>query len=160
MRTLRDGEREWLVAHLREAWAGPVIVSRGRKRDGGMLDAIVCVNGPEIVGVATFEEDGGELELVTLDALVRGVGAGSALLEAAAAIGRQRGCRRLWLVTTNDNLDALRFYQRRGMRIAAVWPGAIDEARRLKPAIAAIGHHGIPIRDEIELELDLGAQAG
>jgi hypothetical protein len=59
----------------------------------------------------------------------------------------------VWLVTTNDNLDALRFYQRRGLRLVAVHAGAVDEARRLKPEIARVGEYGIPIRDEIELEL-------
>ena len=66
------------------------------------------------------------------------------------------GCRRLWLVTTNDNTHALRFYQRRGFRIAAVHTGAIDEYRgTLKPEIGLTGNDGIPIRDEIELELAL-----
>jgi hypothetical protein len=60
---------------------------------------------------------------------------------------------RVWLVTTNDNLDALRFYQRRGFRIAQVRPGAVDETRKtLKPSIAEVGDFGIPIRDEIVLE--------
>ena len=62
-------------------------------------------------------------------------------------------CRRLWLITTNDNLDALRFYQRRGLRLAALRPGAVDESRAaLKPSIAEVGEYGIPIRDEIVLE--------
>ena len=60
-----------------------------------------------------------------------------------------------WVITINDNLDALRFYQRRGMRLVAVRPGAVDEARRLKPSIPVIGAQGIPIHDELELELRL-----
>ena len=71
-------------------------------------------------------------------------------------MARDAGCTRLWLVTTNDNVDALRFYQRRGFRLRALRPGAVDEARReLKPEIPEIGDHGIPLRDELELELDL-----
>ena len=65
---------------------------------------------------------------------------------------RSRGDEVLRVTTTNDNLDALRFYQRRGFRIIAVRPGAVDESRRIKPSISAIGEYGIPIRDEIELE--------
>jgi hypothetical protein len=62
----------------------------------------------------------------------------------------------VWLVTTNDNLVALRFYQRRGFRLSALRPGAVDEARRrLKPAIPDAGAFGIPLRDELELELRL-----
>jgi ribosomal protein S18 acetylase RimI-like enzyme len=56
------------------------------------------------------------------------------------------------VTTTNDNLNALRFYQRRGFRIMGVHPGAVNEARRLKPSIPAIGAYGIPICDEIDLE--------
>jgi ribosomal protein S18 acetylase RimI-like enzyme len=65
------------------------------------------------------------------------------------------GCRRLWLITTNDNLDALRFYQRRGFELVAVHRDFREVARRLKPSIPLEGNFGIPIRDEIELELRL-----
>ena len=69
---------------------------------------------------------------------------------------REHGLRRLWVLTTNDNVDALRFYQRRGFRLSALRPGAVDEARRqLKPEIPELGEYGIPIRDEIELEMPL-----
>jgi ribosomal protein S18 acetylase RimI-like enzyme len=68
---------------------------------------------------------------------------------------KTQGCHRLWLITTNDNTHALRFYQRRGFRIVAIHVGAIDESRRLKPEISAVGLDGIPIRDEIELEIAL-----
>jgi ribosomal protein S18 acetylase RimI-like enzyme len=74
------------------------------------------------------------------------------LLEAAAATARERGCRRLVLMTTNDNLGALRFYQRRGFRLVARRPGAVDAARARKPAIPPIGDFGIPLRDELELQ--------
>jgi hypothetical protein len=71
---------------------------------------------------------------------------------AAEAAGRQ-GCARLWVITTNDNVDALRFYQRRGFCLAAVHRGAVDRSRAsLKPEIPAVGAYGIPLRDEIELE--------
>jgi GNAT superfamily N-acetyltransferase len=97
--------------------------------------------------------------VVTLDAAPRRSGAGTALLAAAVRLARVSGAPRVWLVTTNDNLDALRFYQRRGMRIAGVSRGAADAARALKPSIPMLGDHGIPIHDEILLELDLPAQA-
>jgi len=94
-------------------------------------------------------------EFVTIDALVRGVGAGSALVEAVAAAVRDAGADRLRVMTTNDNLTALRLYQRAGFRLIALRPGAVDAARRSKPSIPAIGQHGIPLRDERDLERDL-----
>ena len=92
------------------------------------------------------------LWLVTLDALVEGAGVGTMLLDAAAEAARSAGCRRLWVITTNDNVHALRFYQRRGFALAALHRDAVTKARRLKPEISLVGEHGIPIRDELELE--------
>lgn len=156
-RPLAPGERPWLSEHLRLAWGSPELVSRGRVHDAGALPAIVSVEGEEIVGVATYRIENGECELVTLDALRERRGIGTALLESVAEHARRDGCARVWLVTSNDNLRALRFYQRRGMRLVAVHRGAVDDGRRLKPAIPLVGYDGIPIHDEIELELALEA---
>jgi GNAT superfamily N-acetyltransferase len=93
--------------------------------------------------------DGRQCEILTLHADEQWRGAGTALIEAAG----QQGCTRLWVITTNDNVDALRFYQRRGFCLAAVHRGAVDRSRALlKPEIPVAGAYGIPLRDEIELE--------
>jgi len=68
---------------------------------------------------------------------------------------KAKGCRRLWLITTNDNLNALGFYQRRGFRLIALHPNALEASRKLKPQISLKAANGIPIRDELELELEL-----
>ena len=47
----------------------------------------------------------------------------------------------------------MRFYQRRGFVLAGVYPGAIEQSRRIKPQIPRVGNFGIPIRDEIEFVL-------
>jgi GNAT superfamily N-acetyltransferase len=129
---------------------------RRQARLGSVIDALGCpglvaeLNG-ERAGLLTFAEEASAVEIVYLEAAIRQQGVGKALMD--AVIERARG-RRLRLVTTNDNLDALRFYQRRGFRIADVRPGAVDEARRaLKPTIPALGNFGIPIRDEIVLQM-------
>jgi hypothetical protein len=71
----------------------------------------------------------------------------------AGQLARRQGCARLWVITTNDNVDALRFYQRRGFCLVEVHRGAVDRSRvTLKPEIPAAGACGIPLRDEIELE--------
>jgi GNAT superfamily N-acetyltransferase len=106
-----------------------------------------------LAGVLTYVIGGGECEVLTLHAAHRHGGTGTALLDAIETLARDAGCARLWLITTNDNVDALRFYQRRGFRLAKLHPGAVDDARaRLKPGIARVGEHGIPLRDELELE--------
>jgi ribosomal protein S18 acetylase RimI-like enzyme len=116
---------------------------------------LVAIHDGQVAGALTYQVRNGQMEAVTVDAFVDGVGAGSALIEAAAEEARRGGCRRLWLITTNDNTNALRFYQRRGMRLAALHRDAIAESRRLKPGIPETGADGIPIRDELELELVL-----
>ena len=81
-------------------------------------------------------------------------GIGSLLLERVVAAAREAGCSRLWLTTTNDNVDALRFYQRRGFALSALRTGVVVEARRtVKPDLPATGAYGIPMRDELDLEL-------
>lgn len=110
----------------------------------------------ELVGVLTYVISGDECEVLTLHVEDRRGGIGTALISEVTKIARDAGCTRLWLITTNDNVDALRFYQRRGFRLAALYPGAVDESRQsLKPEIPLEGDYGIPLRDEIELEQDL-----
>ena len=65
------------------------------------------------------------------------------------------GWKRVWLITTNDNLDAIRFYQRRGFMISAIYKNALEFSRKLKPSIPTIGRYGIYMRDEIEFEKQL-----
>jgi GNAT superfamily N-acetyltransferase len=155
VREPRGDDPVWIARFLREAWGSVAVVSRGRRHDASRLPALLAVEDEEIVGLATLRPDGSDCELVTLDAVVRGRGVGSALLDAAAEWARDRGCRRLWLITSNDNLDALRFYQRRGMRLVAVHRGAVDTAREMKPSIPEVGEYGIPLHDELELERSL-----
>ena len=118
--------------------------------------ALVAEDAGRIAGVLTYVIRGDECEVLTLHSEQRWAGVGTALLREVERLAREQGCRKVWLVTTNDNVDALRFYQRRGLRIYAVRIGAVDEARaRLKAQIPEVGAYGIPLRDEIELSKDL-----
>jgi GNAT superfamily N-acetyltransferase len=95
-----------------------------------------------------------QCEILTLHAGEQWRGAGTALIGAVGQLARRQGCTRLWVITTNDNVDALRFYQRRGFCLVRVHRGAVDRSRAgLKPEIPAVGAYGIPLRDEIELEI-------
>jgi N-acetylglutamate synthase-like GNAT family acetyltransferase len=99
----------------------------------------------------TFDVRPGVLEIVTINALERFTGIGTMLIEAVRAEAKRLGCQQITLTTTNDNVDALRFYQRRGFRLAALRPGAVDRSRLRKPEIPRTGDFGIPLRDEIDL---------
>lgn len=155
VRVLRADETAWLREQMVALWGSPVVLSRGRTHDASRLSALICEAGGETVGLATYDVRDGDCELVTIDAFTRGRGIGTMLLDAVIQAARQHGCRRLWLITSNDNLSALRFYQRRGLQLVALHRGAIDEARRVKPEIPLVGDEGIPIHDELELELQL-----
>ncbi|MFI1097155.1 GNAT family N-acetyltransferase [Streptomyces sp. NPDC020917] len=155
VRPAGEGDRAAVAGVLARSWGGTVIAVHGTRYHALDLPALLAERDGRLAGVLTYAVDGDGLEVVTLDAVERRAGVGSALLAAAAQAARAAGMRRLWLVTTNDNLDALRFYQRRGLRITAVAPGAVDTARSLKPAIPLTGDYGIPLHDELTLALPL-----
>lgn len=152
---LGDEHREWAAALTGERWGSTAVVTRGRVHDARRLEGFVALAEGGPAGLVTYRVDGEECELVSLDSIREGLGMGTALVEAVAVAGRASGCRRLWLITTNDNLAAVRFYQRRGFHIAALHLDALVESRRLKPEIPLAGIDGIPLTDEIELELAL-----
>lgn len=147
----------WAADLLRQAWGSNLVVSRGRLHNALLLPGFVAVLDDRPMGLVTYCLAKGECELVTINSLRPGEGIGSALLQAVKRVARQAGCRRLWLVTTNDNLEALRFYQVNGFELVAVHRNALEASRRLKPQIPQVGKHGIPLRDELELEFVLGS---
>ncbi|MFH0916069.1 MAG: GNAT family N-acetyltransferase [bacterium] len=157
IRPLDDRDRAWVLGVVQE-WGADFVVSRGRRIYAARLPGF-CAMGPdgESLGLATYEVTGDQCQLVTVHALRRHSGVGTALVGAVRDAAEAESCRRLWLITTNDNLDALRFYQRRDFELVAVHRDLREVARRLKPSIPLIGNFGIPIRDEIELELRLDA---
>ena len=135
-------DNAWVMHFLQVIAHSLRVVSRGVLHEPGKL--------PGFIGWYN-----GELEVVTLHSAIEGQWLGSALLKAAQAVANSNKCRRMWLITTNDNTHAIRFYQKRGMVITAVYPNALTHSRTLKPEIPLIGNDGIPIRDEIEFEISL-----
>jgi N-acetylglutamate synthase-like GNAT family acetyltransferase len=150
----RPQDRPAVEAFLRDHGAERV-ARRGELVIATDHPALLARSAGELVGVATYVVDGRACELLTLHARSRFGGTGTALVAALVDVAREAGCTRLWVVTTNDNVDALRFYQRRGFRLAHLRPGALTESRLLKPEIPAVGDHGIDLRDELELEMQL-----
>jgi GNAT superfamily N-acetyltransferase len=150
VRPFRQTDVDWAEGLMSEEVGG-----RLQARRGSVIDALACRGfiaecRGDSVGLLTYDTSEYEAEIVYIGATKQFCGVGSALLQAFLVAVPAR---RIWLVTTNDNLDALRFYQRRGFAITDVHVGAVTEARRsLKPQISETGCFGIPIRDEIELE--------
>jgi GNAT superfamily N-acetyltransferase len=164
---IADEDRPWIKQALRTRWGGPDIVTRGRIHRAHELPGFMALEEGERLGCVTYRFEGAHCEVVSLDSFHEGRGIGGALLAAVEREARRRGAERTWLITTNDNMKALRFYQRRGYRLVDVHAGAvevdvhagaIEYSRQLKPSIPAIGIDEIPIRDELELEKSLGNQ--
>ena len=140
----------WLVAEL---WGSEVVAVHGTMFRPAELPGFIAERAGRVAGLVTYDVTSDMLEVVTLNAIERLTGIGTLLMDAAVRTARRRGCREVRLTTTNDNIDALRFYQRRGFRLAELRPGAVDRARRDKPEIPRTGDYGIPLRDEIDLML-------
>jgi ribosomal protein S18 acetylase RimI-like enzyme len=146
-----DTDRPWASDLLDRELAGSVQARRGERLDALDLPGLVAEEGGVKLGVLFYRLDGEDCELFALLAAGQQQGVGTALVD--ALVTRAAGRKRIWVVTTNDNLRALRFYQRRGFSLCALRPGAVDETRRrLKPGIPVTGDDGIPKRDELELE--------
>jgi ribosomal protein S18 acetylase RimI-like enzyme len=138
-----------------EHWGGEEMITRGRIYRPEQLDGFVVEEEQEWLGLLTFVIENDECEVTSLDSLREGRGIGSLMISSAMDEARLRNCRRLFLITTNDNLHALGFYQKRGFEIVTVYRGAVKESRKRKPGIPLVGMDGIPLRDEIELEMSL-----
>jgi GNAT superfamily N-acetyltransferase len=153
VRPVEDSDRDWLRETL--AQRGQLrIVSRGRLTENTQkLPGFLAERGGAKAGYALMRIERDELEVVALEALTRWEGIGTALLAAAADEARRARCARAWLITTNDNLDAVRFYQRRGWDLVALHRDSVTTGRKLKPEIPEVGDYGLPIRHELEFEL-------
>lgn len=159
VRPLERSDREWVAHFLDERWGTTQIVSRGKAVYGHLLPGFKAERPSaekpdkmEHVGLITVNVTEKECEITTLDSLDEEQGIGSALVEAVEVWAKENGIKRLWLITTNDNLAALKFWQKRGFELVTIHRDAIAESRRIKPQIPITGIDGIPIRDEIELE--------
>ncbi len=155
IRPLETRDREWVARFIASQWGSAQIVTRGRVHSADLWLGFIAWEDGSRLGLVTYNVDGNECELTSLNTTREGIGIGTALIDAVKKVASAAHCARLWLITTNDNLRALRFYQKRGWRLIAVYPNALDQSRRLKPEIPLIGLDGIPLRDEIELELPL-----
>jgi len=157
LRPARAGDRAWIRAALESEWGSLEMVSRGRlTKDASALGGLVAERDGRPAGYALLRLEGDAGEVVVLHSLERGAGVGTALLDGARAEAARAGCARLWLVTTNDNVEAIRFYQRRGWDWVGFHRDSLAAARDLKPGIPRAGAHGIPLRHELVFEAPTG----
>ena len=149
-------DAEWVEQFTIDHSYAPFVVAHGEAYFPHELPGFVAESSGVPIGFISYRIDGPECEIVTLDSDVENHGVGTALIEAVMDEAHALGCVRLWLITTNDNLRALGFYQKRGFELVSVHRNALDRSREIKPQIPLCGDNGIPLRDEIELEMYLG----
>jgi ribosomal protein S18 acetylase RimI-like enzyme len=155
VRPIEGADRPWVVRFLQERWGSERMVAHGTVFWPADHPGYIALRGEVAVGLVTYRVVGVACEITVLDSGVPHSGIGTALVRAVKEVAHHMGCCRLWLITTNDNIDALRFYQRRGFVLTGLRPNAMHAARSLKPEIPLIGEYGIPLRDELELEMPL-----
>jgi ribosomal protein S18 acetylase RimI-like enzyme len=162
VRPVGPEDHVWIERFIRERWSDDTVWARDTEWRPAELSGFVAEVDGDVAGLLTFDPESapGTLEIVTIDAVVEGRGVGRALIEAVVAHTGRSGLRVIRVVTTNDNLRALAFYQRNGFRLAELRPGAVDRTRERKPSIPEVADNGIPIRDELELRMELRPSRG
>jgi ribosomal protein S18 acetylase RimI-like enzyme len=155
IKKIKHSDRQWVRFVFNNFWGGDTIVTKGIIHRINDLDGFIATLNKEKVGLITYKITDRELEIVSVNSLKENKGVGYVLLGTVITLARKQKIKRVWLITTNDNTDALKFYQKRNFSLKKIYPDAIKLSRELKPSIPLIGNYGIPIKDEIELEIIL-----
>lgn len=150
---INSKNRDLVNEFIKEYWYTTMMIIRGKMIDMTRTEGFYFIEGENIIGLITYIVYGNTLEIVSLDSLKENQGVGSKLVEKVIQEGKERKLQKIILVTTNDNINAIRFYQKTGFDMAHLFRNALDISRKLKPEIPLIGENVIPLRHEIEFEL-------
>jgi ribosomal protein S18 acetylase RimI-like enzyme len=159
VRDAAPADRPGVMALFKRDFGRTRLMAFGEELHLDDVPAIVADVDGEIAGALAYRERGSALHIVALatDPTWQRSGVGGHLLAEAEIIARRDGRSHLVIATTNDNLPALYFYQRKGYVITGVEAGAVPAHFNQPPSI---GFGGIPIRDEVHLRKDLERERG
>ena len=143
----------WITDIATRLWGSTEIISKEHTYNILVLPNFVGELDGKPAGFITYAKEKTDCEIVALYCAVEKQGLGTAFIDLVKEVAQKDGCRRVWIMTTNDNTHALRFYQKRGFFITAIRTNVMEKQRKLKPSIPLLGNDGIPIRDEIELAI-------
>jgi len=149
-RKITPGDKERIDSLIADRWGGNFIVVHDTIYYPSALEGFIALNGTDSAGLITYKIESSLCEIVTLDSFIENKGVGSELISLALKDAKTKKCNTLWLITTNDNIHAIEFYQKRGFQLTEVFPYAVNEARKLKPSIPKVAQNKIPIRDELK----------
>lgn len=152
---ISSSNRNLVNAFIKQHWYSTTMIIRGKEIDMTKVDGFYFRDGKTIIGLITYIVYNNILEIISIDSLQENQGIGSKLIEAVIHEAKERNLQKIVLITTNDNINAIRFYQKRGFDMAHLFRNAMDISRKLKPEIPLIGDNSIPLRHEIEFELSI-----
>jgi len=148
-------DQDTISKFIEENWGGEPLRVHNKKYYPSKMDGFVSYENNKITGFLIYEIRNKDCEIIVLEALEKYKGIGTKLVDKLKEFAKEQKCDRIFLMTTNDNLDAFRFYQKRNFTICGIHYNTMKEARKLKPSIPELGDYDIPLRDEIDLELKL-----
>lgn len=146
-------DRSLINTFIKQHWYSTTMIIRGKEIDMTKVDGFYFSEEENIIGLITYLVYNDILEITSLNSLRENQGIGSKLIEAVIHEAKEKNIKKIVLITTNDNINAIKFYQKRGFDMAHLYRNALDISRKLKPEIPLIGENSIPLRHEIEFEL-------
>lgn len=152
VRQIIDNDRAKIKEFLKEHWGDSRLINSKADHEGSELPGFIVYTDGFIVGLLTYHIDGESCELVSINSTMMSHGIGSMMLRSLESLASEQGVKRIWAITTNDNTQAMRFYQKRGYELKAVYFDSMTQLRERKPEIPLIGLDGIGIRSEVEVE--------
>lgn len=155
IRLLEDHDRAWAKRLVSEHFGSARVVSRGILHETFLLPGLVAEDETMPIGFLQYHIEQDQYEVVILISIRKREGIGTTLLQALRPIAEAARCRRILLVTTNNNRISQFFYQAIGFRQCAIYPNAVAESRMLKPEIPEYDENSIAIQDAIEFEWTL-----
>lgn len=136
-------------------WFSTDMVVRGEVVDMTVLDGFVIFESGTIIGLVMYRVIGNECEIMSLDSLEENQGIGTAIINKVIETASELKCIKVKLITTNDNINAIRFYQKRGFDMVRIYHNSLETSRKIKPSIPMVGEFNIPLKHEIEFEMNL-----
>lgn len=155
IRPAGEGDKAFIKQVMIKEWGDETVVVHRTVYKPHELPGFIAADGSSIKGLLTYNTDENGLEIVTLNAFDKSKGIGTSLTNKVKVFAKNEYIKRIWLITTNDNEPAIGFYEKNGFSVCAVHKGAVNCSRKIKPSIPLTGVNGIPIEDEIEMEMFL-----
>lgn len=122
--------KDKIIEFFKLHWGSPEMVISSGVYNCSELDGFAIVNEDDnIIGLITYVIKDYECEIISLDSIEEGKGIGSSLVEEVEYLATKKKCKLVKLITTNDNLLALKFYQKRGFVISKVFKNSRESEK-------------------------------